>query len=150
MRVRWALGLLVLALAGHALAAAGYLARFEWSHRPLLVFAPHRSDPRVEVLLHRLAMRECALRDRDMVVGLIVQEGDSQLDGSRLSPATARAIRQRFAIPEGGFTVVLVGKDGGEKLRDEEMPDLDEIFGLIDGMPMRREEMLAGNRACEE
>ena len=150
MHVRWALGLLVLALAGQALAAAGYLARFEWTHRPLLVFAPHRTDPRVEVLLHRIAMRDCALRDRDMVVGLIVEEGDSLLDGSRLSPATARAIRQRFAISEGAFTVVLVGKDGGEKLRDDGIPDLDEIFGLIDAMPMRRDEMLAGDRACEE
>jgi hypothetical protein len=37
--------------------------------------------------------------------------------------------------------VVLIGKDGGEKLRREEGGTLREIFGLIDTMPMRRREM---------
>jgi len=42
---------------------------------------------------------------------------------------------------QGAFTVVLIGKDGGEKLRREEGANLGEIFGLIDTMPMRRREM---------
>jgi len=41
----------------------------------------------------------------------------------------------------GTFMVVLIGKDGGEKLRREEGATLGEIFGLIDTMPMRRREM---------
>jgi hypothetical protein len=37
--------------------------------------------------------------------------------------------------------VILIGKDGGEKLSREEGTTLGEIFGLIDTMPMRRREM---------
>ena len=39
------------------------------------------------------------------------------------------------------ITVVLIGKDGGEKLRREKGATLGEIFGLIDTMPMSRREM---------
>jgi len=37
--------------------------------------------------------------------------------------------------------VVLVGKDGGEKLRRGAAVDIDEIFSVIDAMPMRQREM---------
>lgn len=127
-----------------------FLARYEWTHRPLLVFASHSRDPRVESFLERLALRDCALRDRNMVVGLLVEEGVSRMEGDVLSATTAAAIRERYRIGEGEFAVILVGKDGGEKLRDTKMPQLDEIFGLIDGMPMRRNEMLTRQNACEE
>ena len=44
--------------------------------------------------------------------------------------------------------MLLVGKDGGEKLRTTEVPDLAAVFGLIDGMPMRREEMRERGTSC--
>jgi hypothetical protein len=39
------------------------------------------------------------------------------------------------------FEVRLYGKDGGEKLRKERVVPAEELFGLIDQMPMRREEI---------
>lgn len=141
---------MLLGLGARTIADEDYLARFEWTHRPLLVFAPEAIDPRVEILRNRFAIRHCAMRERDMVVGLMVEDGASRMDGAQLSPATVRAMRERFDVSDGMFVVVLVGKDGGEKLRETDLPDLDQIFDLIDGMPMRREEMLTRDRACEQ
>ena len=38
-------------------------------------------------------------------------------------------------------TNVLIGKDGGVKLRQEELVRPAELFALIDSMPMRKHEM---------
>lgn len=42
--------------------------------------------------------------------------------------------------PAQGVRVLLIGKDGGVKLRRDAPVDPDEIIGLIDAMPMRRRE----------
>jgi hypothetical protein len=39
------------------------------------------------------------------------------------------------------FSVVLIGKDGGEKLRRATPLSPDELFAIVDAMPMRRAEM---------
>ncbi|WP_161597124.1 DUF4174 domain-containing protein [Dyadobacter flavalbus] len=39
------------------------------------------------------------------------------------------------------FTFILIGRDGGEKLRSNEMVKTNQLFGLIDAMPMRKREM---------
>ena len=42
-----------------------------------------------------------------------------------------------FRISVKTFSAVLIGKDGGEKLRVNDVPDLAAIYAVIDGMPMR-------------
>ena len=58
-----------------------------------------------------------------------------------LDPQTSQSLRKKFNIPRGEFTVILVGKDGGIKLKRQEHTQLNDIFALIDAMPMRQEEM---------
>ena len=45
-----------------------------------------------------------------------------------------------LATPGAPFWIVLIGKDGGVKLRSDDA-GLDQIFDLIDSMPMRQAEM---------
>ena len=54
------------------------------------------------------------------------------------------------SIKNERFSILLIGKDGGEKLRSHEIPDLDTLFALIDGMPMRPREMSANFSDCDE
>lgn len=39
------------------------------------------------------------------------------------------------------FTCILVGRDGGEKLRSSEVVSAEKLVGLIDAMPIRRREI---------
>lgn len=39
------------------------------------------------------------------------------------------------------FTVILVGKDSGDKLRDTKPLTLTKLYNTIDAMPMRQSEM---------
>jgi hypothetical protein len=67
------------------------------------------------------------------------------MDEEPLSPATARLLRERFRVPSGAFSIILVGKDGGVKLDRQDRTSLEEIFALIDSMPMRQQEMRRKN-----
>jgi len=48
-------------------------------------------------------------------------------------------IQTRFGAES--FSVILIGKDGGEKLRRHTPLSTAELFAVVDAMPMRRAEM---------
>ena len=131
-----------------ARAAAAELGDYLWQARPLLVFAPTYSDPRLVETMRRIDATRCDFADRDMVLGRIVADGTSTLDGQVVDTAQAQRLFAQFGIGAGSFRVVLVGKDGGEKLRVNDVPDLAAIYAVIDGMPMRGREMSADPGRC--
>ncbi len=53
------------------------------------------------------------------------------------------AIRTRFEIDLSDFVVVLVGKDGGEKLRTKKPVSVLKLDDIIDAIPMGRQEKSA-------
>ena len=53
-----------------------------------------------------------------------------------------------FGIGADSFSAVLIGKDGGEKLRVTDVPDLQAIYAVIDGMSMRARETSANPSRC--
>lgn len=149
--VRSALAVIVLAAGaalGPARAAAAELGDYLWQRRPLLVFAPSGADPRLAETVRRVEASRCDFVDRDMALGLIVADGASTLDGQGVDAGEARRLFSRFGIGANDFSVVLIGKDGGEKLRVGDVPDLQAIYAVIDGMPMRGREMSADPGRC--
>lgn len=133
---------------GSAAAVATELDDFLWRSRPLLVFAPTDGDARLVETVHRIEASRCDVLDRDMVIGVVVTEGTSTLDGQTIDSDEAQRLMNRYASGEDAFTVLLIGKDGTEKLRVNEVPDLRTIFATIDGMPMRGRETHSGQRRC--
>ena len=55
--------------------------------------------------------------------------------------ASAAAFRRYYRVGTTEFRAILVGKDGGSKLRQSTPVDSVRLFRLIDSMPMRRDEM---------
>lgn len=131
-----------------AQAAAAELSDYLWQRRPLLVFAPTEIDPRLVETVRRIEASRCDFADRDMVLGLIVADGTSTLDGHVVSTEQAQGLMTQYGIGANSFSVVLIGKDGGEKLRVNGVPDLQAIYAVIDGMPMRVREMGADPGSC--
>jgi hypothetical protein len=76
-----------------------------------------------------------------MKVLVLLGKGQSTRDGESLSSQDAQQLRARYGLKADEFAVLLVGKDGGEKYRTQLPPDLSLIYALIDGMPMRIDEM---------
>jgi Domain of unknown function (DUF4174) len=133
---------------GPAHAVATEIGDYQWERRPLLLFAPTDSDPRLAETLSRIEATRCDFVDRDMVIGVVVTEGKSTLDGQVIDADESQRLARQYAIGENTFSALLIGKDGGEKLRVNEVPDLQAIYAVVDGMPMRSREMSADPSRC--
>lgn len=148
---RSALVLIVLVMStafGSASAGATELTDYRWERRPLLLFAPTATDPRLVDTLNRIEATRCDFVDRDMVIGQVVTDGSSTLDGHVITAEESQRLMTRYAIGDDAFSVLLIGKDGGEKLRVDEVPDLRKIYAVIDGMSMRSREVSADPSRC--
>ena len=114
---------------------------YRWKNRLLLVFAPTPSLPGFAAFDRDLARRTAEVSDRDVIVFRILEKAPSRVEEKPLSSKEAEALRHRFSVKPGRFTVILIGKDGGVKMVREHDADLQEIFDRIDSMPMRQQEM---------
>ena len=124
------------ALAGLG-AGPGGLARWRWRRRVVVVFAPPGDLRAAEQgkVLGRLA---AGGDDRDLVM--------VRVEGEGVDPPVAPAadLRREFGVAAGSFTALLVGKDGGVKLRRAAVLGADLLTQTIDAMPMRRDEVHGG------
>jgi len=118
---------------------------FKWKNRLLFVFAPERSDPLFDSLQREILARKQEVDNRDLLIFEVLELGASKIEGAPLEPQAAASLRKRFDIPPKASAVILVGKDGGIKLRRMDPVGLDDIFSLIDSMPMRQDEMRRQN-----
>lgn len=82
------------------------------------------------------------LDERQLVVYRLFSQGVSRSEGKTLEAAAAEGLRRRYGVTACQATLILIGKDGGEKLRAElGVVDLDAVFRRVDAMPMRRLEL---------
>jgi hypothetical protein len=106
------------------------LDRLKWQSRVLVVFAPGEDDARLKRENELVEAQQDGFLERDLKVYRIL--GDAP-DAERL--------RAKLEVEKKPFAVVLVGKDGSVKLRKSEPLHPDELFRVIDRMPMRKREM---------
>lgn len=91
--------------------------------RKLLLFGNGQSEFTEQLKL--LKQDTSGMTERDLVIIIIENETDYR----------------KYNVPFKQFTLLLIGKDGGEKLRSVKPVKTELIFGLIDSMPMRQREM---------
>ena len=103
------------------------LSEFLWINRPIVVFADTPADPRYAEQIKRLEDGVDMLIERDVVV---LTDTD---------PAAKSDLRTE--LRPRGFMMVLIGKDGGVKLRKPFPWDVRELGRVIDKMPMRQQEI---------
>ncbi|MEO0869943.1 MAG: DUF4174 domain-containing protein [Cyanobacteria bacterium J06642_11] len=113
----------------------------QWQDRVLLIFAPDVEDAKLAQQIDNLSGMGAGMNVRDLVVWQLVNHGAVSVNGNISDDLASQAFYNYFAVKESGFTVILVGKDGTEKLRRTQPITSNGLFSLIDGMPMRQREM---------
>ena len=119
---------------------ANAMSTYTWNKRPLVVFAPN--DQSADLVRQRaiVAAARGGLAERDMVVVTVV--GDTVATELGAGPSqSASALRARYGVARTAFRALLVGKDGGVKLASGAPLTSAALFGEIDKMPMRIDEM---------
>ncbi len=137
----FAIALVSLGASGVNAAESDPIRELRWQSRVLLVFATSMSDAGVAAMRENIDSAKAEVVDRELVIGWVLGDGQSRLGDGELNDDYAAELRARAGVDATSFGVVLIGKDGGIKARYSDVPDLGELFALIDGMPMRRREM---------
>ena len=100
------------------------LDQYRWQSRPVVIFAPSAQDPAYVEQMAMLQKSQAELAERDIVVL------------SDTSPTANGKLRSQ--LQPKGFELVLVGKDGGMKLRETTPLSTEVLLSTIDKMPMRQ------------
>jgi Domain of unknown function (DUF4174) len=125
-------------------------------YRALLVFAPAMNDPHMLEQFNQLKGHAAELKSRDLLYVPIVPEGHNQpIPGSKIHTASLSedelaAMRHHFKVEPAEFLVILIGKDGGEKLNSRTPVPLDQLKQRIDSMPTRKTEMHQASQQGEQ
>jgi len=104
-----------------------------WQQRVLLIGAPTADQAELKRQKTLLATEEKGLAERDFKVVEVLYD--------QLSPADRQCWTQQLGQPLTGFRAVLIGKDGGVKRTETQPLAPASLFGTVDKMPMRRQEM---------
>jgi len=121
------------------------LEAYQWKNRILVVFAESEETGPFKTQKRILKNEEDGVLDRDLIIVEVIENGESRARGVRFPEETAGNLRRQFQVAPGAFQVILIGKDGGEKLRRGEPVSAADLFGIIDAMPMRQQEMRQKN-----
>lgn len=103
------------------------LADLKWVARPVVVLADTPEDPAFQRQIALLEARKGELAQRDVIV---IADTD---------PDARSELRKK--LRPRGFMLVLIGKDGGVKLRKPFPWDVRELSRQIDKMPLRQQEI---------
>ena len=109
------------------------LETMQWKSRVVVVYCPKVSDAEFKLQKKWLGEVGKEIMERDLTVIDCVE--------TNLSAEDALHLKERFKYTPNHFCFWLIGKDGEVKLISNKPVKPEQLFGLIDSMPMRREEM---------
>lgn len=125
-----------------AAAAADVLSDARWQFRLVVVNAAAEDDPlrlgvRAEVDWDAAGWSERRMRLLEVVGDRVSCNGQTITD-------PAAQIRAALELAPKSEAVLLIGLDGEVKLRQSHVATNEQLFGLVDAMPMRRAERVEG------
>lgn len=117
------------------------LAQHEWENRVILLFAPDFENKELKQQLGFFQNDKKGMEDRKLIVYQITPT-EVKKDGTDLNQKNEIVSSfEKFKVDKKGFTFILIGLDGGEKMRNSDPVSVEKLFSKIDRMPMRRAEM---------
>jgi hypothetical protein len=108
---------------------------FRWKNRLVLIF---QNDHEYKDVLSDSLLKE--IKERKIIYFFIDQgvKSNAEID---FSSSYIEGLKNRYQLGEIRESWVLIGLDGGIKMRKEEELDWSLVFKTIDSMPMRRSEI---------
>ncbi len=116
-----------------------------WQDRLLVIMAPDTKDPFYLEQMEVLQKDTAGLSERRLVIYTATPGGywkgleTGTLEGSE-------NLYQEYKRLRTSFEVLLIGLDGGVKLREGTPLTLEKLYSTIDAMPMRKQEIRRQNK----
>ncbi|WP_206513131.1 DUF4174 domain-containing protein [Flagellimonas marinaquae] len=125
--------------------SAQNLNNHQWKNRVLIIKTVADHSERFEDQLTEFKDAQEELKDRRLVLYAIRQNDFSFTDYTNSSKnytgkLVEKGVKSMLDQNEA-FEIILIGLDGGIKLRKNYIVSLEDLFSIIDAMPMRRNEI---------
>lgn len=109
-----------------------------WRDRVVMMMTHDANAPDYVKQMQFLSASQEGVKERDILLYHVVLHSYVKQGGRVLPHIPASRFIDYFDVADHAFTVVVIGKDGTEKLRRHKPLATDELFALIDAMPMRQ------------
>lgn len=133
------LSVLVLITIVESVTAQSFLDRFLWKNRVVLVVDHNVAHPKQMVQFMAFYKKKAENKDRDLVL-LGLTKNQTFLGFEVLSVPPEDLLKQ-LRLGPAFQGMLLLGKDGGIKLKSTSFTNPEDVYTLIDGMPMRKQEV---------
>lgn len=121
------------------------LSKYQWENRVLIIYSTDDTENNLQEQKIKYALSKDEYNERDLLVFHLSDNQFHNLTEKLSEGISISALKTFLSIEKGDrFKVVLIGKDGGIKLKSEQVLSNQKLFSKIDAMPMRRDEM--GNK----
>ncbi|WP_166521624.1 DUF4174 domain-containing protein [Zobellia amurskyensis] len=113
---------------------------YKWENRLLFFIAKNNESPSLQKNVRIFTEKDYELTDRDLIILIMNPTNVFNADGSK-SNIKPEQVYERFKLISDYEGILLIGKDGGIKLKKQFQVKPEIIFNTIDGMPMRQSEL---------
>lgn len=115
--------------------------------RWLILLSQEEEHPQLEEQVDAIkANREGAIERKIGVIQVTI-DGAKSVFNSQVNSINIAESFQNLLSEDSDFEAILMGLDGSIKLRRNRAIEIDELFDLIDSMPMRKQEIQRQKRA---
>lgn len=130
-----------------AMTAQNFL-KHQWQHRILVIQFDEVNQQNYTAQLHDLRINNSGLTERKLIVYQFCDDQyrmgvDKESEWRKADPSILEEIKKDVDMD---FSILLIGLDGGIKLRQSKALTTEELFRIIDSMPMRAREIRASQR----
>ena len=116
------------------------LSSIQWKNRVLLVMSEDPNDPLVKQQVSLFSEDAEEMKERKLVLLQVFPEF-YLMGGESAIRRTSAEVYFDYKSSKKSFELILIGLDGDEKMRRTELIRPDDLYAIIDAMPMRRYEM---------
>jgi hypothetical protein len=116
------------------------LEKHEWKSRLVLIHASELESDHYQRQMAILEKEKAGLEERKLLVYTFWKDKYRVGFGDTEWKMADKGFSE-WTNPDSGFEILLIGLDGGVKLRQDEVIDAVTLFARIDAMPMRRQEL---------
>lgn len=113
----------------------------QWEDRLILILTDDTNNSIYQEQIEELYLNPEGLNDRKLVIYTVLPNKFMRDDRESQGWITSDELYLKYKKSEGSFEILLIGLDGGVKLRQDEFLSNEDLFGRIDQMPMRRNEL---------
>ena len=111
------------------------LEEYIWKNRVIVTFSPSKTNTYRVQILNSIHNNLCEFNSRNIIhIDLLFKDTGQEIN-------IFESFFKNIYLSSSEFRLILIGKDGGIKFNSR-ITSLQEIFSLIDTMPIRQEEML--------